>query len=298
GMAAAGDSSDTGGASSGASGTGTRPSSGGVSSGGRSQGGAPNTAGSGGMGSGGAAKGGAPSSGGKSSGGTSSGGVATGGTGGASTGGATTWPPELIDDMEKVDHFILPNDGRNGQWFPWADAEKGATVTPSPTPVMASLPTGEKGTAPGSQHALHFTLFGGDAGSQGALMGVEMIQSTDAGQKKFPYDATKYKGIHFWARAQGEEATVLVRLPLRDTLLAARGACDDTAGKLCNDHYSREVTLSTDWQEYTLLWSSFQQGDWGLPVKPFDPSQLVEVQFMAPATFSAELWVDDISFAR
>lgn len=226
--------------------------------------------------------------------GGSSGGVATGGTGGGSGGAITN--PELIDNMEDGNQFIEYNEKRSGLWYTAADTAKGASADPPPNAfAMAELPA-EAGTAPNSTWAFHFIGVGGKSDAWGALAGIDLINPV--GTMKTPYDASKYKGLHFWAKAE-TEVTIRVRLVLKGTLAEAGGAC----GTGCNNHPYLNQPLTEQWKEYTLRWDQddpeqipFKQEPWGTRV-PFNPAELVEIQFVVPPTSkTADFWIDDISF--
>lgn len=116
-----------------------------------------------------------------------------------------------------------------------------------------------------------------------------------------PYDASKYVGLSFWAKADPGSASVIrVALPDQDT--APEGdLCTETPAtgpNACHDHYGDRVTLTTSWARYEIRFAQLSKGDWGRGGTGFDPTTVYEVLFQIPegATFST--WIDDVAFLR
>jgi hypothetical protein len=234
-----------------------------------------------------------------STGGASGGmGATPGGAGSSGTGGSVVITnPELIDDMEDANQFIKNYEKRTGLWYTAADSAHGASASPAPGAFMMAELVPEKGAAPGSTWAFHFVGVGGQTDGWGALTSIDLINPV--GTTKTPYDASKYKGLHFWAKTVTAGAMIRVRLVLKGTLAEAGGKC----GSGCNNHPYFTQALSTGWREYVLRWDQadpddipFKQEPWGTQVA-FDPAELVEIQFVVPpASKTVDFWIDDISF--
>jgi hypothetical protein len=251
-------------------------------------------------------------------GGSSSGGtVSRGGTAGSTTGGTTASggkasggdtsggapplvPPQLIDNMQDTNGQLYVQEGRDGYWYTSAD-EVGSTAEPAKgtSIAMVELAPGD-GAGGEPPYAFHFKGKGAAStvsGVWGALGGFDLLVVGSDGVKH-PYDAAKaYKGIHFWARAAAA-ATIAVRLPIRDTTDKAQGALCATK---CEDHFGKQVALTTSWAQYSLLWpqgtttNGFAQAGWGYKAT-FDAATLVGVQFVVGPGLAAEFWIDDVSF--
>ncbi|MFZ5897402.1 MAG: hypothetical protein ACOY0T_40490 [Myxococcota bacterium] len=271
--------------------------------------------------SGGAPSGGTVGGGGKASGGSGgtlgSGGTAGNVTSGGSTGGVTAKggapssggappaaPPELIDNMEDTNGQVFLHEGRDGYWYTSADTAGSSVDPPQGKSIpMAMFPMGETGAAGGSSYAFHFTGKAAPSGTPavwGALGGVDLHVTTLSGstQVKRPYDASAYRGIRFWAKA-ASALNIAVRLPIRDTTHGAVEAkCDPSA---CEDHWSKNEMFTTTWALHTMLWPDgsnkmgWTQASWGYQTA-FDPATLVGIQFLIPPGFSADIWIDDLSF--
>lgn len=251
------------------------------------------------MGDGGAGEGGQPG------GAPPTGGTMTGGSGGttAGTGGAPVkmTPKTLIDDFEDQNHRIENVEDpkgvrRNGFWYTYANGtyEKlepppGEEFVPPPHPEGVPGPPGIE-----SEYALQLVVAGVPLkAGNGAAVAFNFLEP------KAPYDASRYVGIAFWARASSE-ATVSVKIVTRKT--------DEDGGfcTQCFDHFFKEVTVGTSWQLHQGFWDDrdeFVQEGWGTDASPFEESELMGVQFFVPANEidddpEFELWLDDISFVE
>ena len=125
------------------------------------------------------------------------------------TGGGVS--PDVIADFT-IDNSLNPADGRQGFFHVWGDKSLAGQFDPPLDPSQPyvypiDLTTGNpKGSGPGSFHT-HATNWG----VWGAALGADFVPRTqpEAGVGyKGTYDASKYQGISFWARA----TTVLTRV--------------------------------------------------------------------------------------
>jgi hypothetical protein len=280
---------------------------GGASSGGNSSGGSGNAS-TGGTPTGGAAaggttgKGGAATAGSESGGSVSVGGVSTGGaagsstTGGSATGGSagatalSCGPPPradgshpLIDDMESNTAIVPRWEGRNGGWYTYNDGT-GGFQAPDPSRFTMTLVSAD---ATNGMYVAN--TYGKGFSSWGAGMGFVFNSGC-------PYDASVYRGVHFFARAD-ESASLYVMLPTAATTpIENGGTCISTEG-VCYDDYEALLPFTGAWQEFYVSFQSLTQQGFGARVS-FDPKTLIAVNFqtvyLGGAAFSYA--VDQISF--
>jgi hypothetical protein len=295
--------------------------SGGASSGGSTARGGASTGG--GTGSGGASSGGSTGSGGASSGGaagSSVGGSASAGTGGTagaagsvsggstgvgaaggtSTGGSAgatnlscgsppraTGYPTLIDDMEDGTSFISRYDGRSGGWFTYNDGTPGVQIPNTTGFQMQSVSSDASGgTVVANTHGKGFT-------SWGAGMGFVLNSGC-------PYDASVYKGMHFFVRAETAPASgsIYFLVPTAATTPTGEGGtCVQRNVSGCYDDYQMRIAVTSGWTEEYVPFDLLVQQGWGNPVS-FDAGTLIGVNFQ---TLSGEgnsfsFSIDSISF--
>ncbi len=193
--------------------------------------------------------------------------------------------------MEDGNAYILKNDGRDGTWYT-AFGMGGSADPPAASITMPLL--GSDVAVAGSKRGFHFTADGGE--DWGALCGFDFIYVA-AGKPKLPYDASRYKGVTFWIKGVAA-ASIVVRIPLKDTSADAKGKCtaiDDA----CENHFKTSIDITTSWQKVSLPWgapkSVFEQEPWGYTLPAFDPSQVIALQFLVSPGESAEFWLDDVS---
>src|SRR5688572_6276776 len=122
-----------------------------------------------------------------------------------------------IEDAEDGDDQILARAGRGGYLYTYKD-EKGTTIAPAGDFSPSS------GGANGSGSALHASGKLGDGGDMYAGLGFGFTEP------KAPYDASRWRGIAFWAR-RGKDGPAMLRLKLPD-------ANTDPDGKVCKDCYN------------------------------------------------------------
>jgi len=185
-------------------------------------------------------------------------------------------PGGLIDDLEDGDTQIAKKEGREGYWFTFADTE-GSTIKPK-----GNFEAGPGGATPGSKHAAR--VKGKIAPSGKSLfVGVGFAFLNPKGK----YDASKYKGISFWAKGPGK-----VRFEAPDVSTAPEGdKCTD-----CYNNFGAVLYLSAEWQRYTVPFEKMsQQPGWGDRAPEVSKSALfgVQWQFSTPGA-DYDIWVDDI----
>ncbi|MEM9454086.1 MAG: hypothetical protein AAGF11_07895 [Myxococcota bacterium] len=189
----------------------------------------------------------------------------------------------LIDDLEvepgevDPDSNIIEHDGRVGSWYVYNDGSGGGLQNGGD----AFMP--QPGGAEGSAYTAR--TWGEGFDTWGAGMGVAI----NASMTDCPYDAAAFEGISFWARGTG---TVRVQLPIMATVPTEAGG---TCSGVCYDTFGLEVELTDVWTFYAFAWDELAQQGWGDPAM-FDPQELMQVQWQAPAATEFDIYVDTLSF--
>lgn len=185
----------------------------------------------------------------------------------------------LLDDFEDGNSQVLVALGRDGYWWTHHDPN-GSTLEPEKF-------TPEEGGAGGSQKALH--VHGSTSSAQGAYGSSVGVNFSNNGL----YDASRYAGITFKAKV-GPNSTHAVRVKVGDVNTHGQlGKCKD-----CWNHFGKDLQLTTEWKDYTILFADMTQVvGWGDPRPPsITPSQLASLDFSIGPGANFDLWVDDIQF--
>jgi len=185
----------------------------------------------------------------------------------------------LIDDMEDGNSQLALLAGRDGYWWSAHD-DKGSTIEPAEfTPLEAG--PGGNGLA-----VMYHGLTSSGTGAWGTNFGATFLSGG-------AYDASKYVGISFSAKV-GKDSTKKIRFKVGDINTHKDGGlCKD-----CWNHFGKDLTLSTEWQDYQVLFSELKQADgWGDPRPPsVSVSQLWNIDFSIGPGMRYEVWVDDVQF--
>jgi len=203
----------------------------------------------------------------------------------------------LIDDLEDGDAFIPTSANRNGAWWTAGDATSGATLVPAPEGVAP--PELIVGGRCDSKLAMRVT--GQGFLDWGALLGVNLRYGDygDGTEGAFPYDASSYTGIEFWARI-GDTSTDRVRFAVSDVNNEPRGGvCKDNnqTGEQCYDTFGSYLNgLSPEWRHYRIAFKSLTQRQFGVPVSAAATNAIYSVQFNFDPTAVFDFWVDDLAF--
>jgi hypothetical protein len=217
-------------------------------------------------------------------GGTEAGG---GGASSASTAALKSCGPEgLIDDGEDGNNKIAGVGGRGGYWYTFVD-KIGSTTAPSGTFKMA------EGGANNSKSAARYKGKIGPSDQPPnylyAGLGLNFVDP------KNQYDASKYKGVSFWAK-KGPGSTGKVRLKIADVNT-------DPAGKVCTDgcfnDFGSDLDLADTWTKYSFSWADLHQlSGWGSPTPDaITQSKIYGIQFQVNAPGADyDIWVDDLEF--
>jgi endoglucanase len=192
----------------------------------------------------------------------------------------------LIDDGEDGNNQTKPAGGRGGYWYTFAD-QVGTTVVPEAGAkggTFAMSPGGandSKYAANVKGHVAHGQIVFG-------AMGLNFVDPKSA------YDASKYKGVSFWAKkAPGSYGQVRFKVPDISTD-ADGGVCTE-----CFNDFGADLSLTDLWQHYAFTWRKLRQlPDWGSP-KPhaIKPNKLFGMQWQVnKAGADFDIWVDDVEF--
>ena len=189
----------------------------------------------------------------------------------------------LVDDFEDENGQISAIAGRNGYWWTKNDGH-GSTIGPDPF-----IPS--EGGADGSGLALRAigkTAIGAPQETWGSGFGLNLLTRQNA-----VYDASKYVGVSFKARV-GQGSTRQIRFAVGDVNTHPNaGVC-----KVCWNHFNKDLTVSSQWKEFRVLFSELQQQvGWGDP-RPaaLTPSKLVSMDWSITGGQVFDLWIDDIQF--
>lgn len=196
-------------------------------------------------------------------------------------------PEALVEDGEDNNNQVIVQDGRAGYMYTYIDPE-GTTISPQDGASGGIFQMAEGG-ANGSKYALRMAGTLATAKIVYAGMGLNLTDPKDT------YDASKYKGISFWAKRGSPEAYRKVRVKLPDV------NTDPDGGKCtnCYNDFGMEIKLETEWTKYVVPFDRLkQESGWGSP----RPSELakdavyaIQFQLKEPgATY--DIWVDEVRF--
>src|SRR5688572_5170981 len=182
-----------------------------------------------------------------------------------------------------------------GAWDFSKDTSTG-TITPAGTAMLLPEAGGQTGSA------LH--VAGTGLTGWGAALGAFLNGATSS------FDASSYAGIAFYIKGTAttldgaDKIMVLARMP--DVIPMVPGSCcsDAVVGKECYSAHRAIVTVTADWTEVKLPWSSFVSPTWGLGATlQFSPDRVRDITFsfnndaatMMPAGgASFDIWIDGL----
>jgi endoglucanase len=196
-------------------------------------------------------------------------------------------PPNIgmISDGETGANQTNVVKGRGGYWYTFSDKE-GSTVTPMPGAQGGTFAM-TAGGANGTKFAAKMSGTVGNAEIVYAGMGMNFVDP------KGQYDSSAYKGISFWAKKGPGTGKVRLKVPDKST---------DPDGKICTEcfnDFGADLTLTDQWQQFTIPFSAFKQlKGWGSPHPDgVDPATLYGIQFQVNDKGQPfEIWVDEIQF--
>ncbi len=204
---------------------------------------------------------------------------------------------DVISTFEDGTGSVSQVAGRGGGFYMFNDG----TGTQMPPP--GALPDATKVDRCDSMFAL--CMSGSGFTMWGAGMGTDLGPTSGGGDggtgTKSPYDASMYKGISFWAKANAG-STGAIRVSLKDKNTAPEGGvCDDSVSSgatACNDDWGKALTLTMDWKPYTIMFADMRQSGWGAAYSAFDVKNVYSLQFQVNQGLDFDLCIDDLAFVR
>jgi hypothetical protein len=190
----------------------------------------------------------------------------------------------IIDDFEDGNNQVSLEGGRDGYWWTKKD-DKGAAINPDPFAPS-------EGGADKSDMALRAygsTASGSEeAGYWGAGFGANMLTGSGG-----MYDASKHAGISFKAKiAPGTVPNI--RFSVGDVNTHPDGHMCRT----CWNHFGKNLTLTTEWKEYRILFAEMHQRPfWGDP-RPgaVNPSKILAIDWAYVGGGPFDVSIDDVQF--
>lgn len=255
----------------------------------------------------------------------------TGGSGGGGGGGNTANCVTAADDLIaqfKTDNGIEPVDGRSGGFYVYSD-KSGSFTPPAVDGAPYPIDTANGNTTTGCSGAGSFHTKATGFKLWGAAVGVDFMPSV-AGVKT-PYNASKYKGVTFWAKAATALTNVQVSFPDIYTDGAANptpvdpatSPCVYTAGapNNCSPYLVKlgdaafpgytNAKVDTTWKKFDILFADTKQDPYNpgfhTAADKLDSAHLVGMAIQVNAIFPAsgpamandfEIWIDDVAFIR
>ena len=202
------------------------------------------------------------------------------GTGGT-TGAVARDCGARIDDMEDASGRICNGSGRVGAWYAFNDKANSVqwpTATAPGTPIETSLIPGGRATSSRGMHTY------GSVSGWGAGIGFDLDFD---GTTYRVYDASRYQGVHFWARSSIGGSILRFRISTASTTAVKYGGtCQSGAPTECVGPTPALLQLEPDWLEYTVSFAELARAT--------ERDRLTNIQFMAQGEF--DFWIDDVSF--
>jgi hypothetical protein len=213
------------------------------------------------------------------------GGVAAGGqpAQGGAGGGLAADCGARIDDMEDGRGRICTPSDRVGVWYSFNDRGQAGVQWPAETtpgtPTETSLIPGGRGA---STRAIH--TYGSGYRYWGAGVGIDLNFD---GTSYRTYDASRYQGVHFWARSSRANQTINFRIGTASTTaIKYGGTCGNKAEAECPGPRPVTLGLAAEWREFTVPFGDLQIAG--------QRDRLTNIQFMSRYDF--DFWIDDLSF--
>lgn len=277
-----------------------------VATGGKPAGGSGGTTPTGGTGNGGTPTGGA-------------GGTPTGGSAGTPAGGTTgggdpvipacnsdfSTPASLTDPVvsylwegSQSSAKLIEEDGRIGDVVAVPDPDGGGEVT-APIPIVAAEECPLEGL-------LHLQTI--KAGKTFGSLLSHGLTKDGVGEAAMnaKYDASKYFGITFYV-AQTSATVLAMSVELGTVSDTGKGAdtpagtCVASAKEKCFDFYAKDFKATKTFTRYDLCWEDLKKVSWAADdvaagVRPFDPTELLSIQYKAPTSTTGQ--GSDVYFTR
>jgi len=183
---------------------------------------------------------------------------------------------------------LSPSPPRFGFWYVASDKTAGSSV-PKIEELIATLsPAREASTS-----AVHFAASGFKG--WGSSVGFSF---TDNANVRKAYDAGDALGISFWVRGSVTNNIKLrVLFPITDTNTGSK-VCGGAGQGLCLDHFSTQITVTSEWKRVPIAFASLHQAGWGAPLAGgFDPKTMLGIEWTADQA-DLDVWLDDLALNR
>jgi hypothetical protein len=188
----------------------------------------------------------------------------------------------LIDNFDDGDSVGVPEADREAFWFTDHDESAGSVV---PEPFLPA-----RGGAHGSNYAAHVTASGFSI--WGAALATNVSHLADG--IRCPFNASRFSGLRFAARGSGQ---VRVNLQIPEVVDEQySGTCRPSQGDICYDTHGTWITLTPEWQSYSIKWAGFVQRGFGKRAA-LRQGAIMSVQFsFETAELPVDGWFDDIAW--
>lgn len=204
---------------------------------------------------------------------------------------------DVIVDFEQGTG-LRPAPGRSGGWYVFNDGTSGGVQVPAPGQVTHSaIPGGRCDSSFALRISGHgFVAWGAGAATDFAVTVVRNPGVPDQFTRR-TYDASAYRGISFWARAEGT-APQRFRFQLADSSTdIIGGSC--TSATSCGDHFGADLFVGSTWRRFELPFAQLT------PTNPeaghareVDATTLYTVLVTFAPGNAFDLWIDDVAFLR
>jgi hypothetical protein len=257
-----------------------------------------------------------------------------------SGGGAS---PDLIADFT-IDNGLNPADGRQGGFYVYGDGSIAGQFDPPSdpnAPYPIDLTTGNSnGSGPGSFHT-HATNWGVWGAALGAdfmpKVQIEAGVGPDLTGYKGTYDASKYKGISFWAKTNAATTLTGVQVSVLDAYTdgyatfaglpyaseavgftscvyapAPASKCSPYLVKLGSADFPKylDAQIDQDWKKFDVLFEDTRQDTFNpgfhTSANQLDTTHMTAMAIQVNASYATnpptpndfEIWVDDVKFIK
>lgn len=231
----------------------------------------------------------------------------SGGPGGAAGSQPCYAPADLLSDFGST-AVLAEVDGRHGTWRTYNDHTVGGTQQPSESaalPIPTASDAGNPACSGGG--SLHVKASGFSDWGSGFFV---PLASTPSQQPHQPYNASRFSGVSFWARAAAPMRATRVEAwdpyTTSPSILSADQACVHSAGAVNNcSPYGATIgdgLIDTTWRRFEVHFADMKQD----PLNPgqqspgnvVDSSRLTTIVFRVGPGQNWEMWVDDVTMVR
>jgi hypothetical protein len=178
------------------------------------------------------------------------------------------------------------------------------TCDPFPGVTVNATGAGTPGNG-SSQYALHLNV-DKPADNWGGGLGIWVGPTTGATDLTAPcLDASAFTGIRFWMKGTTTQNSIRVSIRTFEIASPPKGTCTlvQTDGGSDCESFDALITLTPDWQQYTLAWADFAQETTNDPASPpgltLTGAGIQDIGFYISTWSEVEtldVWLDDLEF--